>query len=209
MKGTLLALETSTTVASLALWSAGSVIYSAEFSSERTANSVIFAPLKEALDLAGKQLAGIVVGLGPGSYAGVRVGISAAIGIQLVREVPLIGLCSQLAYPKAERYAVVGDARRGQWHLATVANGEHILQPHTGTAEEIAAALANWSGPVVTPDAAPPPFHPAATTVFPHAKTLAELASKLSPEAWATLSQHTPEPIYLAAPFITTPRSRA
>ena len=69
----ILAIESSTSRGSLALWRDGRLVAVEEFQSERAHNSVLFGPLEavlrqaEALDL-------IVCGTGPGSYSGVRVG---------------------------------------------------------------------------------------------------------------------------------------
>jgi tRNA threonylcarbamoyladenosine biosynthesis protein TsaB len=66
-----------------------------------------------------RDLAGVVVGVGPGSYTGLRVGVAAAQGISRSLGVPLRGESSLLAMAAtaltdaAPRGVVALDARRG------------------------------------------------------------------------------------------------
>lgn len=61
----------------------------------------------------------IVVGIGPGSYTGLRVASAMAIGIQLALGCPAFGCPSVFGYPD-ESYYVVGDARLGAVFLAGI-----------------------------------------------------------------------------------------
>jgi tRNA threonylcarbamoyladenosine biosynthesis protein TsaB len=63
----------------------------------------------------------IVVGLGPGSYAGVRIAISAAIGLQALSNKRLLGYPSICAMETDEKqYCVIGDARRRSYFFAMI-----------------------------------------------------------------------------------------
>lgn len=200
----ILAIETSTARGSLALWRGGRLVDVREFQAERTHNSALFAPLGALMDQL-EMLQLVVVGTGPGSYTGVRVGIAAAIGISLAREVPLIGSPSVCALADAigmERYAVCGDARRGAWWWAEVHRGTLTAAPAVGTLEETAALAAAWNGRVFTADAVSPPFC-AATVSWPKAEILAASAAGLSEKAVARLAAVPVEPLYLRAPFVT------
>jgi tRNA threonylcarbamoyladenosine biosynthesis protein TsaB len=203
----LLALETSTPQASLALLHDGEILFHTAFRSEKSHNSLIFEPLQAALAAAGDcPLDGIAVGTGPGSYAGVRIGISVALGVSLVKKVPLLGISSFLAIPGHRNYGVVGDARRGQWHFSQVTNQTFRRLPKVGDAAEILA----WSRgvmPLLTTDATMPSICEA-EMVVPCAQELARRAADFTPEQWQEQSQATPEPYYLAPPFITTPKAR-
>ncbi len=77
--------------------------------------------------LAPKDLALIAVGLGPGSFTGIRAGIAAAKGLALPRHLPIKGVSSfdalaLTALPKMPRdcpqMCVLGDARRDEVYCA-------------------------------------------------------------------------------------------
>ena len=202
-----LALETSTVQGSVALQRSGEVVYTASFLSARTHNSMIFGPLEEALKLAG-GLDCIIVGTGPGSYTGVRVGLAAALGVGMSRQAPVIGWTSFAALPSPPpRYAVVGDARREQWHFTEMAEGEMVAASVVGDRATIALLCAQTSLPLYTLDERSPDFCEA-VRVIPEARALAVLAQRLTPAEVAARSQACAEPIYLSAPFITTPRRK-
>ena len=202
-----LAIETSTAQGSIALQRGGEVVYTAAFLSARTHNSVIFGPLEDALKMSG-ELDCIIVGTGPGSYTGVRVGLAAALGVGMSRQVPMIGWTSFAALPSPPlRYAVVGDARREQWHYTEMAKGEMVATSVVGDRATIAALCAQTSLPLYTLDERSPDFCEA-VGVIPEARALAALAQRLTPAEVAARSQACAEPIYLSAPFITTPRRK-
>lgn len=202
---TVLAIETSSPRGSAALYSDGRMLDVREFASDRSHNSIIFEPLEAMLRHA-PPLDLIVTGTGPGSYSGVRVGISAAMGISLAKKVPLIGLPSLCALGEAwalERYAVTGDARRGSWWYAEVIGGVLTAPPVVGSLEETARRAALWPGQLFTTDTASPPFCQA-LPVRPRADVLSARANALTVESLTRLAAAPAEPLYLRAPFITT-----
>ena len=77
---TTLAIETSTHQGSLALLHRGEMIFSESCGAGRSHSSLLFAVLERALKALpeGSRIDLIAVGLGPGSYAGVRIAIAAA-----------------------------------------------------------------------------------------------------------------------------------
>ena len=132
---TILAIETSVPEASIALWSHGKWIYEAEFVSDRNHNSMIFEPLAEALTSLGEQaLSCVIVGSGPGSYSGTRIGIAAAQGIAVANACPVAALGpiaattvarSEAAMMARAGAAAIGDARRGLYYISPItASGE-------------------------------------------------------------------------------------
>jgi len=137
----ILAIETSTPHASLALFdpATDAVVVERAFSSDRAHDSVIFAPLQEVLDiLSDRPLRGIVLGTGPGSYSGVRVGIAVASALGLAKSCPVIGLPSIVAL--APDALVVGDARRQTYYAAEV-------RSHRLVGRQTSSALRNsWHG---------------------------------------------------------------
>jgi tRNA threonylcarbamoyladenosine biosynthesis protein TsaB len=123
--GPLLALDTSSASAALCLvsWRAGEVrelsLDAAAVPSESLGRVLAREIATAALDL--RRLSGIVVGLGPGSFTGLRVGLATAKGLSLGAGVPLFGT-SSLAMLAASsgpgRVAPIIEARRGEVFVA-------------------------------------------------------------------------------------------
>src|SRR5436190_478423 len=67
----------------------------------------------------------IIVGLGPGSYAGVRIAIATALGLRSATGAKLTGIPSICALDvETADYCVIGDARRQSFFFARVAAGK-------------------------------------------------------------------------------------
>jgi len=128
-----LAIETSVPQASIALWGGDQWLYDKTFTSDRNHNSMLFEPLADALGcLQGKPLSAIVVGTGPGSYSGTRIGIAAAQGVAIARNCMVAGLGSLAATPVARTRApamAVGDARRGLYFICPITSTGEAAQP--------------------------------------------------------------------------------
>jgi tRNA threonylcarbamoyladenosine biosynthesis protein TsaB len=118
----------------------------------------------ELLDEAGLQwrdLDRIAVGLGPGTFTGLRIGIATARGLALAQGTPLVGISTlrSLAMnadtPSAGRdhAAVIAvlDARRGEafaaaWRAARAATAEPLLAPTVMAPEQLADAVGALPG---------------------------------------------------------------
>lgn len=123
-----LVIETSTPLASIARVDDGGRIEQRSFFSDRNHNAMLFGPLQELLD--GTEIGLVLVGSGPGSYSGTRVGIAAAQGVAMAMECPAVALPSLLAVVPAENGAAclaIGDARRGSYWTARV---QHLSLAH-------------------------------------------------------------------------------
>jgi len=113
----ILALELSTTRGSLA-WLDKEIEFVREWPNDRKNSAAFFENLQAVRRQFGAPET-IIVGIGPGSYAGTRIAISAAIGMQLSCDARLIGWPSICAMETdAQEYCIVGDARRKSFFFA-------------------------------------------------------------------------------------------
>ena len=127
-----------------------------------------------------EQIEGLAVGLGPGSYTGVRVAISIAQGWQLARRVKLLGIGSSkclAAQAQAKkifgRVNVVIDAQRNELYLAAYdisSEGWTEIEPlrivPLAELQSRANAGGIWAGPEVTR------WLPDGKILFPSAATM-------------------------------------
>jgi tRNA threonylcarbamoyl adenosine modification protein YeaZ len=139
----LIAIESSTREVSLVGWVDGGVVFEDSFCTDRRHNARVFGPLEELLErMGGVAIECVLVGTGPGSYSGTRVGIAAAQGVGIARACPVAGISSLLATPEArsgEAVVYLGDARRGAWWHARVAGGRLVESPAICEGEELRA----------------------------------------------------------------------
>lgn len=92
---TILNIETSTTVCSVALTMDGNVIDRREDYQGRNHASLLSGYIEDMLAAAKKhelKLDAIAVSVGPGSYTGLRIGLSEAKGLAYAMKLPLIGV---------------------------------------------------------------------------------------------------------------------
>lgn len=138
----ILLLETATKVCSVGLSRSGEMIALREDKTPDYSHSsllTVFADevMKEA-SLAFNQLDAVAVSMGPGSYTGLRIGVSAAKGFCFALNIPLIAISSleSLAYVAAakanENYDLLVpmiDARRMEVYTAVFDQNLHIRKP--------------------------------------------------------------------------------
>ena len=196
-----LAIECSTPKASLALVRDGEVVLEGGFESDRHHNALLFEPLRYLIKaLGGADLDEIVVGTGPGSYSGTRVGIAAGQGVGLVHRCPVAGLSSLLALG-LEQGLVVGDARRGSaWWVRL---GDGLPEPQLVPASELPGLI---DGPAHALEslsrlALPPGVE--IRRVTPSATALATAWLALDEPTRDRLRAEPPQPAYLRPPHIT------
>jgi tRNA threonylcarbamoyl adenosine modification protein YeaZ len=80
----------------------------------------------------------IVVGMGPGPFTGLRVGIAFARTFALSREIPVIGVCSLDAIEiDGDNYTVAIDARRKEIYWARYESGKRVEGPSVNKPDEI------------------------------------------------------------------------
>jgi tRNA threonylcarbamoyl adenosine modification protein YeaZ len=197
----ILALELSTARGSVA-WLNGEALGEETWPNDRKNSGPFFGALKSMLQQYGSPET-IIVGLGPGSYAGVRIAISAAVGLQVASQARLVGLPSICAMQtEARRYRVVGDARRQTFFLARVEDGRLVEEPELMSGKDLEERLSRPEErePLLSSDSLPQ--FGRLQTVFPSATRLAELAR----DANGRFSLPPLQPMYLREPHITQPR---
>lgn len=204
----ILGIETSAPRASLALCDpeTGEIVWQKEFTTDRAHNAVIFSPLQEMLVDYRSELEGIVVGLGPGSYSGIRVGIAVANGLSLALDIPTRGVSSLEAWDvEADSYVVLGDARRGSFFVAEIEDSRLVGEPDlidAGTVESRLSSFRERNLGFFTADKQVAEKLDNVELKFPSATCL----PIDPPETWPEFSPL--EPHYLRAPYITTPKKR-
>jgi tRNA threonylcarbamoyladenosine biosynthesis protein TsaB len=122
----LLVLDTSTHRAALAVVTAAGAVYVATPDHSARHGRTLVPALRALLAEAGlvpSDLDGLLVGLGPGSYTGLRIGLTAAKTLAYALGKPLAGLDSLEAIARnapggATRVSVVADAQRGDVYTA-------------------------------------------------------------------------------------------
>jgi tRNA threonylcarbamoyladenosine biosynthesis protein TsaB len=95
--GRLLAFDTSTSAMSIAILEEGQLLHEAHIHADRTHSLHLMPMIQELIQAAGMKLsdlAGIAVGVGPGSYTGVRIGVTAAKTLAWTLKLPIIGVSS-------------------------------------------------------------------------------------------------------------------
>lgn len=103
----------------------------------------------EALQLDGVER--IVVGTGPGSFAGIRAALAFAQGYALGRNCEVLGLPSACALAGDGKLAVVGDARRGKMWVALF-DGFNLEKDVFQVSESDLSAAISSEYRVMTPD---------------------------------------------------------
>lgn len=91
----LLSLETSTQSCSVALHKGGVLLVSRETKTPRSAAAQLAVMIQEVLNHSGskpKDLQGVIVASGPGSYTGLRIGVATAKGLCYALDIPLISI---------------------------------------------------------------------------------------------------------------------
>lgn len=91
----ILGIETATTVCSVGLWDGETVLGLKETSEHNSHSRVVAVFIEELLRETGtgkKQLDAVVVSKGPGSYTGLRIGVSTAKGLCYALDKPLIAI---------------------------------------------------------------------------------------------------------------------
>ncbi|MFJ8588126.1 tRNA (adenosine(37)-N6)-threonylcarbamoyltransferase complex dimerization subunit type 1 TsaB [Streptomyces sp. NPDC093595] len=209
----LLAMDTATPAVTVALHDGDSVLAVSSQVDARRHGELLLPAVHRVLKEAGRPLdavTGIVVGVGPGPYTGLRVGlVTAATFASALGGVPVHGLCTLdgLAYASGieEPFVVATDARRKEVYWAryddcrTRATGPAVDRP-ADIAEQVGGLPAVGAGArlyaEVFPDARDPEHQSAAA--------LAALAAERLRDGGPF---EEPRPMYLRRPDAQVPKN--
>ena len=149
------------------------------------------------------DLAGVVVGLGPGPFTGLRVGIVTAQTLSYVLGIPLKGVCSLdavgLAVNADGPYVACSDARRKELYWATYEHGRRTGGPYVTTPDQLPDL------PVYGPGA---DKYPAVHRGRPNPQGAETLEAGLMAAHIADLPDAGTEPLYLRQADATVPGAR-
>lgn len=136
----ILSLDTSTTVCSVALHRDGAVVACYELFTEKSSSGMLTTLIQNAVLQSGYQLSeldAIAVAKGPGSYTGLRIGVSTAKGLCFALDKPLLAINTleamawQLSgfYPASYALCPLLDARRMEVYCAVYDSEVREIQP--------------------------------------------------------------------------------
>lgn len=182
----ILALEFSSAVRSVALAADRKVLATAGENAPQSGGPLrLVRTVCQEAGVSAEEIDCIAVGLGPGSYTGVRVAIALAQGWQLARGIRLLGISSieVMAQQAQDRrwfggLSLVVDAQRGEYYLARYEIAERRTEEtaklRLARREEIIERIAAGDR-VAGPD--PVPGTAAVLSLVPEAGTLARLTA--------------------------------
>lgn len=189
-----LAFDTSASTGSIALGNDKVVVQAIEFKGPQRHSASLF-PALVRLGIPRLKLRRIVVGIGPGSFSGIRVSLAAAQGIALVQNVPVVGICSAysvaMQHRDVPRLGVFADAKRREAFCTSFRFGELEHETYLIPMAEIAEHASQFTLAVSSE-----PLPGIATRTYPRARDLLALPESLP--GWVT--RQPLEPIYLREP---------
>ena len=134
----ILSIETSTSICSVAIHEQGELLALAEIKEPGAHAEKLLLLVDELFEKAGLSFAdldAVAVSQGPGSYTGLRIGVSTAKGIAYALEIPLIGINTLQAMAASQPVApgdyvvAVLDARRKEVYTQTFGDSLQELSP--------------------------------------------------------------------------------
>ena len=132
-----LAIDTATSRTIVGVIDDGKVVFEAFHEGATEHGFAITELVIKALEICSKPDQ-VVVGMGPGPFTGLRVGITFANSFALAREIPVIGVCSLDAIVVDQNeYIVAIDARRKEIYWAKYKDGLRISGPTVSKPAEV------------------------------------------------------------------------
>ena len=132
-----LAIDTATSRTIVGVIEDGKVLFEAFHEGATEHGFAITELVTKALEICRKPDQ-IVVGMGPGPFTGLRVGITFAQSFALAREILVIGVCSlDAVFVDQSEYTVAIDARRKEIYWASYKDGVRIAGPAVSKPDEV------------------------------------------------------------------------
>ena len=194
----------------------GELVFERSVSAGRRPSKVLMNPLQEALAVLpdGELLESVVLGTGPGSYNGARVGIAVGQGVALVHDCGVAGLCSleALALVRAGGPCLaVGDARRGTFFAVPLDGGSLAGETELLEKEEFVKRIEGaldahrrlFSFEDLGRLALPTALAGEITVVTPEARLLLDAWMAKDEVESNRLLGMPPQPFYLREPYVT------
>lgn len=157
----LLAVDTATTYTVAGLWNGQAVVGRAERAGRRHSKYLfeLVQPMLARAGIGPDDIDAVGVGRGPGSFTGVRVGMSWAKALALAGDIPLVGVSSLAVLAAGQQQAgdllvvPVLDALKGQvysarYHLDGSGMPEEVVSPGAWQPGPLASELAAAGKPV-------------------------------------------------------------
>lgn len=162
---TVVGFDTATVDTTVCAARGGSILYEESLGADPSGtprhSTALLAEIERAAEACGGwgEVDRLAVGLGPGSFVGIRIAIATARGLAASTGLPAIGVCTLDALGLALREAAVDerevlavlDARRGQVFASLYsATGERLWDPFVAAPEELAVRISEFAGPPLT-----------------------------------------------------------
>ena len=137
-----LAIDTSTSRTSVAIIEDSKVLYNGFRDGATAHGPSLPALVQEALAVS--DVDEVVVGMGPGPFTGLRVGIAFVQSFALAREIPVRGVCSLdaiAAQIQENDFIITVDARRKEVYWARYTNGVRVADPAVNFPADVTGAV--------------------------------------------------------------------
>lgn len=158
-----LAIDTALAAASACVFDAfqGVVLAQETLWQARGHDETLLPLIDRVAGAAGVAIDKIAVTVGPGSFTGLRIGVSAARALGVAWDKPVVGVSTlsaycapvMLAFPEAAAVAAI-DARHGRAFVSALLRGRTILSPRVATPREAVRAVGEGPLKIAGPMAA-------------------------------------------------------